>query len=100
MEGIANFIIPMLKNQTVNTNSHMFLLHKLKAPKTEPSFLADFSPKTKYFSLYAANPPTPTSHLASITTDFTSLRPFSFHVTKYYFLQLGLLLWKHGLRAS
>ena len=34
MEGIANFIIPMLKNQTVNTNPHLFSIHKLKSTKT------------------------------------------------------------------
>ena len=34
MEGIANFIIPMLKNQTVNTNPHLFQINKLKSTKT------------------------------------------------------------------
>jgi hypothetical protein len=48
MEGIANCIIPMLKNQTVNTSPHLFSLCKLRTPKAEPILAANFDSPHRY----------------------------------------------------
>jgi len=77
MEGIANFIIPMLKNQTVNTNPHLFQLLKLQTHKHEPLFQLSFEPNNRYTRLDSGITPHAPKHLASTSTDSTSLRPFS-----------------------
>jgi hypothetical protein len=39
---IAKFIIPMLKNQTVNSNLHFMFLVKIQACPTEAPLLVNF----------------------------------------------------------
>ena len=43
MEGqIAKFIIPMLKNQTVNSNPHLLFLAKINPGPTETPLIVNF----------------------------------------------------------
>ena len=99
MEGIANFIIPMLKNQTVNTNPHMFQLLKLQTHKHEPLFQLSFEPTNKYTRLHSGTASHVPKHLTSTSTASTSRPPFSSPAMRYFLPHLEILPGKRQFRA-
>ena len=99
MEGIANFIIPMLKNQTVNTNMHLFQLHKLQTHKHEPLFQLSFEPNNKYIPLHSETSLHALILLASTMTANTSHQLFCFPAIKYSLSHLEILQRKRQFRT-
>ena len=101
MEGqIAKFIIPMLKNQTVNSNPHELVLCRVKGTSSDLPLVVSFLPSSKYTQPQLDRNLSPSQFYPASTETDSSSHPLSYYpVTKYLWDNSEVLPWERQFLA-